>query len=115
MRAVNKYLFLILTIIIIVAFGEYQIKAFKNFYFFEIGKPHNTNGIIVNILKHDDTEGIRSYDYSLRYSINDVSYRLEEHLSPDSLYGVRVGDSIQIRYAVSNPEFATLKKMEAGI
>mgnify|MGYP000954175185 CR=1 FL=1 len=101
----NRVLLIILTLILLV-FIIMQINQYGKFYSYLIfSKTAKTEGILRDIKRIDDINGIISYDYSIEYNVENTKYSIVEHVSPDSLK-LMVLDSMEIIYSKNNPKYA---------
>ena len=83
-----------------------QINQYGKFYSYLIfSKTAKTEGILRDIKRIDDINGIISYDYSIEYNVENTKYSIVEHVSPDSLK-LMVLDSMEIIYSKNNPKYA---------
>lgn len=109
---INLFLFFAFTLFVILLMGSYQFKELKGYYIFEIKPTLTTKGFVSKSETYIDRDGVRSFRYVVKYSVQNTTYILNESSPLVAISGVYQNDSVLVKFVFNDPKIATIKTKE---
>jgi hypothetical protein len=108
----EKYAFCGIMLIITILANKFIVDSFSNFYRFDIEETIKTTGTLTKAYLYEGI-GTTEYQCDIIFNHNGTAYNFSDDISYRSNMHYKKGDSINVVFNKSNPQWATINGSEA--